>query len=47
LDGVAADPKLNQADGLHPNVAGVDAIVARILPAVEELTGRARAGRAA
>ena len=46
LDGVAADPKLNQADGLHPNVAGVDAIVARILPAVEELTTRARAGRA-
>ena len=46
LDGVAADPKLNQGDGLHPNVAGVDAIVARILPAVEELTKRARAGRA-
>lgn len=46
LDGVAADPKLNQGDGLHPNVAGVDAIVTRILPAVEELTNRARAGRA-
>ena len=46
LDGVAADPKLNQGDGLHPNVAGVDAIVARILPAVEELMNRARAGRA-
>ena len=30
LDGVAADPKLNQSDGLHPNVAGVDAIVVRI-----------------
>ena len=24
LDGVAADPKLNQRDGLHPTAAGVD-----------------------
>ena len=32
LDGVAADPKLNQRDGLHPTAAGVDVIVARILP---------------
>lgn len=45
LDGVAADPRLNQADGLHPNVAGVDVIVARILPQVEELITRARAAR--
>jgi acyl-CoA thioesterase-1 len=45
LDGVAADPRLNQADGLHPNVAGVDVIVARILPQVEELVTRARAAR--
>jgi acyl-CoA thioesterase I len=45
LDGVAADPKLNQGDGLHPNAAGVDAIVARILPRVEELIARARAMR--
>jgi len=45
LDGVAADPKLNQGDGLHPNAAGVDAIVARILPRVEELIARARAAR--
>jgi acyl-CoA thioesterase-1 len=45
LDGVAADPKLNQGDGLHPNAAGVDVIVARILPKVEELIGRARAAR--
>jgi acyl-CoA thioesterase I len=35
LEGVAADPKLNQADGIHPNVAGVDEIVNRILPNVE------------
>ncbi|HUL88884.1 MAG TPA: arylesterase [Pseudolabrys sp.] len=45
LDGVAADPKLNQGDGLHPNAAGVEAIVARILPRVEELIARARAAR--
>jgi acyl-CoA thioesterase I len=46
LEGVAADPKLNQPDGLHPNAAGVDAIVARILPRVEELIVKARAARA-
>ena len=45
LEGVAADAKLNQGDGLHPNAAGVDAIVARILPRVEELIARARAAR--
>ena len=45
LDGVAADPKLNQDDGIHPNAAGVAAIVARMLPLVEKLL--ARAGRAA
>ena len=32
LDGVALNPKLNQADGMHPNPAGVKVIVARILP---------------
>ena len=45
LDGVAADPKLNQGDGMHPNSAGVEVIVARILPRVEELISRARAAR--
>src|ERR1039457_3066567 len=45
LDGVATDPKLNQGDGLHPNAAGVDVIVTRILPRVEELVARARAAR--
>ncbi|MGB6269959.1 MAG: arylesterase [Pseudolabrys sp.] len=45
LEGVAADPKLNQGDGLHPNAGGVDAIVARILPRVEELIARARTAR--
>ncbi len=35
LDGVAADAKLNQADGIHPTAAGVDIIVSRMLPTVE------------
>ena len=33
--GVAADAKLNQADGLHPTADGVEAIVRNILPTVE------------
>jgi acyl-CoA thioesterase-1 len=37
LEGVAADPKLNQKDGLHPTREGVERIVANILPAVEVL----------
>jgi acyl-CoA thioesterase I len=32
LDGVALDPKLNQADLMHPNAAGVRVIVERMLP---------------
>jgi acyl-CoA thioesterase I len=34
LDGVVADPALNQADGIHPNAAGVKVIVERMLPYV-------------
>jgi acyl-CoA thioesterase I len=45
LDGVAAEAKLNQADGLHPTAAGIDVIVARILPKIEELVMRAREAR--
>jgi acyl-CoA thioesterase-1 len=41
LDGVALRPELNQADGLHPNAAGVDVIVTRILPSLETLLARA------
>jgi acyl-CoA thioesterase-1 len=37
LDGVAADPGYLQADGMHPNPAGVDRIVERLLPVVEKL----------
>ena len=46
LEGVAADRALNQGDGLHPTAAGVDVIVAKILPRVEELVARARQGAA-
>lgn len=42
LEGVAADRSLNQPDGLHPTAAGVDVIVERILPKVEELVGRVK-----
>ncbi len=42
LDGVAADPKLNQPDGLHPNPEGVKVLVSRILPAVEALLAKAK-----
>jgi len=34
LDGVAADPALNQEDGIHPNAAGVKVIAERMLPFV-------------
>ncbi len=37
LDGVALDPSLNQADGIHTNASGVAVIVERILPAIEPL----------
>ena len=39
LDGVAADAKLNQADGIHPTAAGVDIIVGNIMPTVEAFIG--------
>jgi acyl-CoA thioesterase-1 len=43
LDGVATNTKLNLPDGLHPTAAGVDVIVARILPKVQELIARVKA----
>jgi acyl-CoA thioesterase-1 len=45
LDGIAAERALNQGDGIHPTAAGVDMIVQRILPKVEELIARAKAIR--
>ena len=46
LDGVAADPRLNQPDGIHPNADGVAIIVQRTLPAVEALIVRAKTRKA-
>jgi acyl-CoA thioesterase-1 len=37
LDGVAAQPDLNQADGMHPNEKGLAVIVPRLLPFAEKL----------
>ena len=39
LEGVAANPNLNQADGMHPTAEGIDIIVKNILPAVEAFLG--------
>lgn len=47
LEGVAAEPALNQPDGIHPNAEGVARIVEGILPKVGELLDRARAQAAA
>lgn len=42
LQGVAGTETLNQADGIHPTAAGVDVIVARLLPKAEELIARVK-----
>ena len=43
LEGVAANPALNQTDGIHPNAAGIAEIVRRIAPRILEiLQSRAR-----
>ncbi|HLX14442.1 MAG TPA: arylesterase [Bradyrhizobium sp.] len=39
LDGVAADAKLNQPDGMHPTAEGVDIIVQKMLPTVKAFLG--------
>lgn len=40
LEGVAADPALNQTDGIHPNASGVAVIVQKIVPYVVRLIER-------
>lgn len=40
LEGVAADPALNQDDYIHPNAEGVKVIVGNMLPYVTELIDR-------
>ncbi|HWL66770.1 MAG TPA: arylesterase [Geminicoccus sp.] len=36
LDGVAGDHTLNLPDGIHPTAAGIDIIVERIMPTIEQ-----------
>jgi acyl-CoA thioesterase-1 len=43
LEGVAAEPKLNQKDGIHPNEKGTQVIVRNILPHVEALLAEIKA----
>jgi acyl-CoA thioesterase I len=43
LEGVAADLKLNQADGIHPNEQGTQVIVRGILPYVQKLLAQIKA----
>ena len=45
LDGVAADPALNQSDGIHPNAAGIAVIVEKITPYVADLVIKVTADR--
>jgi acyl-CoA thioesterase-1 len=37
LDGVAGDPALNQADGIHPNAAGAELVAERVREALGPL----------
>lgn len=46
LDGVAGMPDLNQPDRIHPNEDGVNVIVEKILPYVEQLVERVKDARA-
>ena len=41
LDGVAANPALNQPDGLHPTAEGVAIIVKRLLPSLRQVIAKA------
>lgn len=40
LEGVAAEPELNQADGIHPNAAGYRVIAANLIPYVRQAITR-------
>lgn len=47
LEGVAAQPELNLADGIHPTQKGVAVIVENIMPSVVQLIAQARSSTAA
>ena len=40
LDGVALQPMMNLADGMHPNQAGIGHITTKILPQVKRLLSK-------
>lgn len=40
LEGVAAAPELQLADGMHPNAKGVERMVENVLPVIEPLVAR-------
>ncbi len=42
LEGIAGERALNQADGIHPNAAGVKQEVARLVPLFERLIGEVK-----
>ena len=44
LDGVALNPRLNQADGIHPNPAGEKIVADHIYPHVLKLVAAAKGG---
>ncbi|HEX3538634.1 MAG TPA: arylesterase [Stellaceae bacterium] len=44
LEGVAMDPSMNQADGLHPNEKGVAVMVDHIAPMVAKLLPKSEGG---
>jgi len=39
LEGVAADPALNQADGIHPNARGQEIVAGNVAPYVAKILG--------
>ena len=45
LDGVAAKPRLNQDDGIHPKAVGYDIVVENILPLVRQAIAQRRSGK--
>lgn len=40
LDGIATDPAMNQADGIHPNPKGVQRMVDGLAPLIERMLNR-------
>ena len=46
LDGVAGNPDLNQADGIHPNAEGAKMVAAYLWPALQPMLEAAKMGAA-